>query len=206
MNMPVNVAVECTDGLCGQSTHLIINPATRKLTHLVVKEISGAHSERLVPLGKVTRSTRNLIHLDCGRAQAETMEEFIEHQSFQIIVPNYTYAAGTYALGAYVLPTRERRLVSVESHHLCPGELDIDQKTRVEATDGYLGRVVELLIEPATGNITHLVVRTGPVWDKRDMLIAISRVAHMEAGTIRLNIDKHFHQAPPAALAQRRQG
>ena len=38
MDIPLNVDVHCPDGRCGRSTHIIINPATEQVTHLVVKE------------------------------------------------------------------------------------------------------------------------------------------------------------------------
>ena len=191
MDVPVNAEVECTDGVCGQATHLIVNATTGKLTHLVVKEISADNVERLVPLGKVKTSTFNLVHLNCDRAELATMQEFVEHQSFHVTVPNYNY------LGPYIHAAPERRLVTVETPHLGSGEVAIDRQTRVEATDGHLGHLVELSVEPATGTVWQLVVRAGALWKAHDVPISVARVALVEPGAISLAIDKHLRQASP---------
>jgi hypothetical protein len=34
MDIPMNVRVYCTDGECGRSARLIVNPVTRTVTHL----------------------------------------------------------------------------------------------------------------------------------------------------------------------------
>ena len=50
MDIPVNADVYCNDQRCGVSTYIIVNPTTKKITHLVVKEKGFPHTERLVPI------------------------------------------------------------------------------------------------------------------------------------------------------------
>jgi hypothetical protein len=38
MDIRVNTDVYCTDGAAGRSTFVIVNPLSRQVTHLVVKE------------------------------------------------------------------------------------------------------------------------------------------------------------------------
>ena len=38
MDIPINAKVSCSDGLFGQTTHVIIMPTTEKITHVVVGE------------------------------------------------------------------------------------------------------------------------------------------------------------------------
>jgi hypothetical protein len=54
INIPVDAGVECVDGVCGVSTHIIINPVTNKVTHLVVKQKGFPQIERMVPVEWVT--------------------------------------------------------------------------------------------------------------------------------------------------------
>ena len=35
MELPLGVEVHCTDGRCGRSTYIILNPAIDQVTHLV---------------------------------------------------------------------------------------------------------------------------------------------------------------------------
>ena len=43
MEIPLQAQVECTDGLCGRSVYVLINPVTDQVTHLVVKEAVIRH-------------------------------------------------------------------------------------------------------------------------------------------------------------------
>ena len=58
MKIPLNARVQCTDGPGGRVVQVIVNPITRKMTHVVVEEKKAAtrrtpgtdpiHCERLV--------------------------------------------------------------------------------------------------------------------------------------------------------------
>lgn len=39
-DFPIAAPVECTDGPCGKSTNVIVNPVNRKVTHVVVEDKS----------------------------------------------------------------------------------------------------------------------------------------------------------------------
>ena len=56
-NIHLNANVECTDGLCGTSTCVIIDPQTHQVTYIVVKEKARPHTEYMVPVDKVLEST-----------------------------------------------------------------------------------------------------------------------------------------------------
>ena len=49
MDIPINAEVFCSDGLCGHTTCITVNPITQKITHVVVREKQSPHTERLVP-------------------------------------------------------------------------------------------------------------------------------------------------------------
>ena len=70
MDIPINAKVSCSDGLFGQSTHVIIMPTTENITHVVV--VNGAYPETgyLVPVDRIVESTPELIssELHPGRA------------------------------------------------------------------------------------------------------------------------------------------
>ncbi len=67
MDMPMNAQVECLDGICGQSTCLIINPATRFVTHVAVEDKDEPDAQYLIPLEEIRLSTRHLIQLRCTK-------------------------------------------------------------------------------------------------------------------------------------------
>ena len=41
-NIPLGAKVECSDGSCGQATHVIINPVNQEITHFVLVDEKGA--------------------------------------------------------------------------------------------------------------------------------------------------------------------
>jgi hypothetical protein len=50
IEVPIGVDVECTDGPAGKSTHVIMDPITKTITHIVVGDDSPiAAQSRLVP-------------------------------------------------------------------------------------------------------------------------------------------------------------
>ena len=74
MDIPMNVDVFCSDHRCGASTHLVLNPTTGLVTHLVVKEDTAPYAERLVPIKWVTAISDELVRLRCTRGQVAGMK------------------------------------------------------------------------------------------------------------------------------------
>ena len=64
-NIPLDANVECAAGLCGESICVIVDPDTVQVTHFVVKEKKRPHTQRLVPVEEVTKTTSDLIRLRC---------------------------------------------------------------------------------------------------------------------------------------------
>jgi hypothetical protein len=62
--------------------------------------------------------------------------------------------------------------------------------TRVEATDGYVGQVDEFVVDPGNGHITHLVMREGHLWGKKDVVIPVSAMGDTHTDTVFLKLTK----------------
>jgi hypothetical protein len=56
-DIPLGKDVYCTDGLAGRSSHLILNPLNRRITHLVVRNRRFPHSDHVVPMELVSDSS-----------------------------------------------------------------------------------------------------------------------------------------------------
>jgi len=78
MEIPLNASVECSDGVCGRSEYVLINPVNDQMTHLVVKGNSSPNTEYLVPVDSVTETKADTIQLRCSKAELEKMEPFIK--------------------------------------------------------------------------------------------------------------------------------
>jgi sporulation protein YlmC with PRC-barrel domain len=200
MDIPIDAEVFCTDGYCGRSTYVVLKPKTEEVTHLVVKEEESPHKEILIPVTAVAATTPDSINLSYTHDKLAQLQPFIETEYVKVDIPRY--AGGVYSLaGDYyseqeVLPLR---------HKLTPaGELAVQWGARVEASDGHVGRVDEFLVDPATERVTHLVMREGHLWGKRDVTIPVSEIDRIDEDTVHLKIDKRGIEALPALPVRRK--
>lgn len=181
MDIPIDAEVHCTDGPCGRSTHIILNPETSQVTHLVVREHS--FTQRLVPVEMVTESSPTRIQIRCSKDRLSQMAPFIQAEFVPMGVPSPAYMLWPASI-------MESAVVTLEHEQVPAGEVAIDRGSRVEAVDGQAGRVDELLIDRVTGQVTHLVLREGHLWGQRDITIPVEMIDHIEAGIVFLKLKK----------------
>ena len=208
MEIPLKAQVECTDGICWRSVYVLINPIIDQVTHLVVKEDSFPNTEFIVPVDFVTKTTADKIRLSCSKAELEKMDPFIKTTVIEEKVPNMNFGSGgTYGLGSYYyLPYVNSEIPvyeSVKNQQIPPGELAVHRGTRVMATDGDVGHVDEFVVNPENGHITHLVMREGHPWGKKDVMIPLSAMGDTREDTVFLKIDKHQIEALPTIPVHR---
>jgi hypothetical protein len=210
MEIPLNAQVECKDGVCGQSEYVLINPVIDQVTHLVVKEDAVPNTEYVVPVDLVVETIKDTIRLSCSKAMLEKMVPFIKTTIIEETVSgrNLIFGGGMYGTGSYFyLPfvTPEYKVeVPVEHMQIPPGELVVQRGERVEATDGYVGKVDEFVVNPRNSHITHLVMREGHLWGKKDVIIPLSAMDDTHEGTVFLKLDKHQIESLPTFPLQRR--
>ena len=154
VDITIGARVECRDGRGGTCTAVVVHPQTRTVASVVVKDRNEWPStERVVPVDRIVKTTPDTITLDCTQADLREMNPFVEtyyapHGEFP---ERSTYLPAMYSddeIAGYM----------VETELLQPGEAAIHRGAEVEATDGKIGTVEELLISPSTGAITHVVV------------------------------------------------
>ncbi len=208
MDIPVGVEVHCTDGLCGRSTYVLIDPVRKEVTHLVVKEAESPHAERLIPVEAVSETAPDVILLDFTRDELNKMDPFVQTEYIREEMPDLEYAppgyvgAGSYLIWPYAVPDRTY-VVAVEHKQIPLGERAVKRGTRVEATDGRVGRVDELLVNPENEHITHLVMREGHLWGQKDIAIPVSEIGRIEEDTVQLKLSKDEIEALPAIPVRR---
>ena len=206
MQIPLNAQVECTDGVYGRSAFVLIDPVVDQVTNLVVREDSSPNTEYIVPVDFVTETIDDTIRLRCSKAELEKMDPFIKTMFIEEKVPErYSmYGYGGYGIGSlyympYAIP--DKTVHETEEIQQVPqGELIVHRGTHVEATDGYVGKVDEFVVHPDTGRITHMVMREGHLWGKKDVIIPLSALAPMgdtHEDTIFLKIAKHEIESLP---------
>ncbi|MEJ2737053.1 MAG: PRC-barrel domain-containing protein [Anaerolineae bacterium] len=188
MDIAIDADVQCTDGPGGRSTYIVLNPVTRRVTHVVVQEDSFPHLERLVPVEMVAETSPDRIHLTCTQQGLHGLEAFIETEFLPGEFPYATYGLNEFRLWPYVLPDDE--LVPLEHERVPPGELAVRRGSHVRATDGEVGQVDEFLVDRETEHITHLVLREGHLWGKRDVLVPVSEIGQVDEDRVYLTLSK----------------
>lgn len=209
MEIPLQAQVACTDGVCGRSVYVLINPVVEQVTHLVVKETSSPQTEYIVPVDVVSATIADTIQLRCSKAELEQMDPFVQTEFVEEKVPYlYPGSGGAYGMGTYYYwpYVGYERTVQVPVEHLqIPlGELAVRRGTRVEATDGYVGRVDEFVVNSENGHITHLVMREGHLWGQKDVIIPLSAMGETREDTVFLKLSKQQIESLPTFPVHRR--
>jgi len=202
MEFPLNVDVHCTDGLCGRSTHIILNPVTEQVSHLVVASSLSPNIERLVSLKLIANTAAEVILLGCTKEEFGKLEAFNEPDFLFADVPQHASDPNLTMLWPYVVPVK--RIIDDKIRRIPPGELAVRRGARVRATDGWVGKVDEFLLGPLSGNITHLVLREGHIWQERDITIPVLNIERIEEKVVYLNIDKETIAKMPSVPVKRR--
>ena len=207
MDIALDVEVRCSDGACGRSTAIIVDPSTEHVTHLVVREEG---SQYLVPIEAIAESASDHIQLRWSREELAAATPF-EKAVFAgedlgiYTAPALAGASIAWPYGAdgeYMLEAAAAAYVPVEQ--IPEGKRAIHSGAYVEATDGGVGQVEEFLIDPATGRITHLVLRRGHLWGKRAVTIPLDQIDRVEDDVVYLKLNKEAVGGLPAVPVRRK--
>jgi len=209
MKILLNAQVECTDNDCGRVVYIVINPVNDQVTHVVVKGDALHSTEYLVPVEFVAETKSDKIRLSCSKAELEQMEPFIKTTFIEEKVPDIIFGGdGMPGIGGYYsLPyvTPEKTVYQpIDEQQLPAGELAVRRGARVEATDGTVGHVDEFVINPQNNLITHLVMREGHLWGKKEVVIPLAAIKETDQDTVFLKFNKHQIEALPTFPLHRR--
>jgi sporulation protein YlmC with PRC-barrel domain len=202
MEIPMNAEVQCSDGLCGHTTCIVVNPITQKITHVVVKEKQPSHTERMVPESYILDTTPESIQLRCKLTELSMFDEFVVFRFVQADMPTHFPLGDETVYWPYSVPD-EMALVLPEER-IPPGELAIQRGARVEASDGHIGKVDEFLIDPTDGKVTHLILREGHLWDQKDVTIPVSEIEKISNEAVYIKLNKQAIARLPAIPVHRK--
>src|SRR5512133_1483277 len=191
-SIPVGAKVICTDGPKGKSTAVIVDRESKRVTHIAFAEESIlAGEERLVPIEKVVRTTRDEIHLNCSSKEVLQMPTFTRTHYLEIEdETGYAYSSPYMTMHSDIYLPSQPQYMTIQDQLVPEGEVAIQRGMLVEALDGPVGKVGELLIDPASEQGTHFSLMKGHHWGKKEVAIAISEIERGDSDTIYLKIDK----------------
>ena len=194
----IGAGASCTDGVGGKVTCVVVDPLARAVTHLVVEPKHRHGYGRLVPLDLVDASTGE-IRLRCTLAEFERLDPAEETRflpgtsGYTGYDPEHVLIMPYYNIGmaeAYCGP------MTVTYDAIPLDEVEVRRGEHVHATNGHIGRVQGLVIDPDSHHVTHVLLQEGHLWGRKEVAIPISAVTGVDDG-IRLNLTKQQVQDLP---------
>jgi sporulation protein YlmC with PRC-barrel domain len=199
----IGAAVSCSDGPCGNLIKVVVDPVAGVVTHLVVEPEHRAGLGRLVPLDLVRGTDAGAVQLritldefDALRYAEETdflpggsgEEAYEAHELYYW--PYFGLAGGVdpYMTAASGIVTRDR---------VPAGEVEVRRGDPVQATDGEIGKVEGLVVEPTGGHVTHVLLQEGHLWGRKQVAIPMTAVEKLKDG-ISVTLSKQEIEALPA--------
>ena len=212
--------VSCSDGVCGELKRVVVDPVARALTHLVVEPKHGSGAGRLVPVDLVD-SAGEEIRLRCSTVEFDTLETAEEtrflpgmsggwgYQPEQVLAwPYYPLGVGAVGMGGMgLLGTDSMGMGNMNAgpqvvtrDRVPVGDVQVRRGEHVHATDGSIGRVQGLVVDPADHHVTHVLLDEGHLWGKKEVAIPIGAVTGVDDG-VRLSLTKdEVADLPPVEL------
>jgi len=207
----IGVDASCSDGVCGEVSRVVVDPVARAVTHLVVEPMHRKGLGRLVPLDLID-ATSDDVQIHCTLADFEKLDPAEETHFLQGADGAYGYGQGQayswpyYGLGAVGMgggmgggglgigygagglgAGNATQAVTYETLPL--GEVSVHRGEHVLATDGEIGKVQGLVIDPGNHHVTHVLLQEGHLWGKKDVAIPIHAITRVDDG-IQLTLSK----------------
>ena len=197
-----------SDGVCGDLRRVVVDPVAQAITHLVVEQRHGHGMGHLVPVDLVN-STGNEIQLGCTTSEFQGLEDaeeahllpgatgpsgYTQDQMRSMpywgglaggggmagIGPGLMGGMGVGGMGA--MGRGPGRQVIVAEDRVPAGEVEVRRGDHVQATDGEIGQVKGLVINPSDHHVSHILLDEGHLWGKKRVAIPINAVTKIGDG------------------------
>lgn len=206
----IGADASCTDGPCGKVIRVVVDPVDRAVTHLVVEPKHRHGQGRLVPLDLVDASG----DLRCTLAEFEQLDHAEEARFLPGSSGHEGYAADQamswpyygarmpsntnwFGMGRNTPAPKAPKAVLTDAIPL--GEVAVRRGEAVHATDGDIGRVQGLVINPDR-HVTHVLLQDGHPFGRKQVAIPIGAVTRVDDG-IRLSLTKQeVHDLEPVEI------
>ena len=208
--MPFRIGADasCTDGACGQVSRIIVNPATREVTHLAVDPKRQRGPGRLIPVDLVDATTGQ-IQLRCTLAEFQALRPAQETEGVPDLDPTghghpgntsnkVTRRFDGWRLADGVVVAQPPAGAEPEApqqvtvDYVPAGEVDIHRGQAVCATDDdEIGQVQGLIVDPDGHQVTHVLLQAGHMWGRKEVAIPIGAVTKIGTFLIHLSLTKH---------------
>jgi sporulation protein YlmC with PRC-barrel domain len=205
VRLDVGSPVRCADKAFGELADVVIDPTTRRVTHLVVQPDRPSEPARLVPVDRVRGREEGdgTIVLDGSVAEIGQLESvrqaaYLRLGEFPVEDPDWEVGVeNVLALPYYPdLDAIEGQPIAYDDHvmwnydRIPKGDVEIGRATPVTSADGHhLGHVDGFGVD-GEDHIAHLVLEHGHLWGKREVVVPIGAVARVATDAVVLALSK----------------
>lgn len=204
MNIPLNADVQCTDGAGGQAVAAVLDPVRLTMSHLVIDIKGHGHREYLAPLDLIGDGSAHGISLKCTKDGLSHLTPFLETQLVEDQGVGLSNAQGlAYAEFQSGLSATDFSMTSggpayVDVEAIPQNELATRHGIPVYATDHQVGQLDELIITPESGQITHVVLKEGHLFGKKEIAVSVDQVDRIGEVAVYLKLAKHEVEQLPS--------
>ena len=206
--------VSCRDQRCGHLVCVVVDPVAERLTHLIVVARDGT-AGRLVPV-EMAKPGGDGVVLDCTKDEFDRLEPSVATHFLMapdaekrygakegevVYWPFYGLAPGGGAMGGTAMDPLASQRIEIEDR-VPAGEVRIRRGERVAASDGHIGHVRGLVVDPADETVTHVLLDEGHLWGHKRVAIPVGAVTGMDEEGVTVSLTKHqIKDLPPVEVA-----
>jgi hypothetical protein len=177
----------CRDGAAGAVLRVVVDPVARAVTHLVVEPEHRSGLGRLVPLDLVDTSGAGVsLRCSCAELRALPLAEETDFlpggSGFEDYEAHEAFFWPYFGLEGAASPVMSNASGLVTRDTLPPGEVGVRRGECVHATNGEIGKVEGLVVDPDHGAVTHVLLQEGHLWGRKQVAIPIGMVTGLEGG------------------------
>jgi sporulation protein YlmC with PRC-barrel domain len=210
VRLELGTRVVSADGIEGQLVEVVIDPTTKRVTHLVAEARGEPWLARLVPV-ELADVSDGVIRLRATEEEIRRLPPahevaYLRLDGFPVEDPDWDVGIQeVLALPYYPSYDLEPLPLDYEVAYdrIPKGEVEIRRASDVRSADGHhLGEVDGFVVDP-DNRVTHLVLERGHAWGRRDVTVPIGAVAGAETDAITLKLTKDEVGALPAVAVHR---
>lgn len=193
----IGVEARCTDGVCGRVKQVVIDPVKDTVTHLIVEPEHREGLGKLVPIDLV-KATDDGVVISVTASEFDSLQPAEETHFLPGIEGEFPYDPEEVLLWPYF---GGNTTVPVTIETVPVGEVAVRRGQQVNATDGKVGEVDGLIVDTDNHHVTHLLLKEGHIFDRKEVAVPISAVKVVSEDLAEVELSKkEIADLPPVSF------
>jgi uncharacterized protein YrrD len=185
----------------GTLNRVIMDPNTRRVTHLVVEKGLLFNTNKIIPIEQVNPQEEEKLVLTSSEQDLKEFQDFEEEHFVSLdeaenpetgVEYSYWYPPPTYPAwrtGIQMLLPPVPTYAIRTTQNIPDGAVALDEGARVESADGkQVGNIEQLIVEPENNRVTHFVISAGLLFKERK-LIPVNWISTIGEQEVRLSVN-----------------